>query len=149
MGMIGCGDPNCPVCPYDDEEPEEVPHMRDCTCVGSCRGAEGLGVGWNCVVANGPLEGETPYQELQRLRAARTDKARSELVVKQEALSDAAAELFASLRDVVNAAVTVNDGCAICGGDLNGLPPHYDGCPVYSALTVLARLITATGGDSL
>ena len=30
--------------------------MRDCTCVGSCRGAEGLGVGWNCVVDNGSVE---------------------------------------------------------------------------------------------
>jgi hypothetical protein len=30
--------------------------MRDCTCVGSCRGAKGLGVGWNCVVDNGSVE---------------------------------------------------------------------------------------------
>lgn len=30
--------------------------MRDCTCVGSCRGAKGLGVGWNCVVENGSVE---------------------------------------------------------------------------------------------
>lgn len=30
--------------------------MRDCTCVGSCRGASGLGDGWNCVVDNGSVE---------------------------------------------------------------------------------------------
>ena len=30
--------------------------MRDCTCVGSCRGAAGLGPGWNCVVDNGSVE---------------------------------------------------------------------------------------------
>lgn len=27
--------------------------MRDCTCVGSCRGKEGLGAGWQCVMDAG------------------------------------------------------------------------------------------------
>lgn len=30
--------------------------MKDCTCLGSCRGAAGLGPGWNCVVDNGLAE---------------------------------------------------------------------------------------------
>lgn len=30
--------------------------MQDCTCIGSCRGAEGLGAGWNCVVDNGSVD---------------------------------------------------------------------------------------------
>jgi len=34
--------------------------MRDCTCLGSCRGASGLSPGWNCVVENGPRESVYP-----------------------------------------------------------------------------------------
>lgn len=33
--------------------------MRDCTCVGSCRGAKGLGPGWKCALDDGPREGVT------------------------------------------------------------------------------------------
>jgi hypothetical protein len=30
--------------------------MKDCTCVGSCRGKEGLGPGWRCVMEGGVQE---------------------------------------------------------------------------------------------
>lgn len=46
--------------------------MRDCTCIGSCRGAEGLGVGWNCVVDNGSVEDArigNPSAPIERPRA--------------------------------------------------------------------------------
>ncbi len=31
--------------------------MKDCTCTGTCRGPEGLGEGWVCVLQKGPPVG--------------------------------------------------------------------------------------------
>lgn len=55
--------------------------MRDCTCVGSCRGAEGLGVGWNCVVDNGSVEDArvgNPSAPIERPEKSEGNSAKSE-----------------------------------------------------------------------
>lgn len=31
--------------------------MKDCTCIGTCRGPDGLGEGWVCVLQKGPPVG--------------------------------------------------------------------------------------------
>lgn len=51
----------------------------------------------------------------------------------------AAPDMHDALREVCQAAITVSDGCAICGADLDGDPPHYPGCAVEIALAVLAK----------
>lgn len=33
-----------------------VQRLKDCTCLGSCRGPEGLGSGWRCVLGRTPKE---------------------------------------------------------------------------------------------
>ena len=55
--------------------------MRDCTCVGSCRGAQGLGVGWNCVVDNGSVEDArigAPSALIERPEKSEGNSAKSE-----------------------------------------------------------------------
>lgn len=37
--------------------------MKDCTCLGTCRGAEGLGPGWRCAVAPERCEGRYPVPQ--------------------------------------------------------------------------------------
>jgi hypothetical protein len=53
-------------------------------------------------------------------------------------MEDSRDELLAAAREIIAAAVTVSDGCAICGADLDGTPPHYSGC----AVSILQAAIT-------
>ena len=52
----------------------------------------------------------------------------------------AAPELLDVLNELILAAVTVDDGCAICGCDLDATPPHYAGCAVSVALAAIAKV---------
>ncbi len=51
-----------------------------------------------------------------------------------EAVNDMMIEV---LQEVVNAAMTVADCCAICGCDLDATPPHYSGCAIEIANAAL------------
>ena len=63
--------------------------------------------------------------------------------------------LLAAARDILRAAVTVEDGCAICGADLDGTPGemwatvgHYPGCAVAVLQDALA-LADGAPGDGI
>ncbi len=83
-------------------QPVEV-RWRDCTCIGSCRGAAGLGPGWNCVVENGRREQDVitlPDKHPLRLRAEKAERERDEFVHQRDTLLVELLSLRALIHDL-------------------------------------------------